>query len=57
MTRRNPRPESRLLSALAFALVSQAMGYVVVAALGLPAILRYRGRAEKDSSAEAAGSF
>jgi uncharacterized protein (TIRG00374 family) len=44
-------------AALAFALVSQAMGYVVVAALGLPAILRYRGRAEKDASAEAAGSF
>jgi uncharacterized protein (TIRG00374 family) len=34
-------------AALAFALVSQAMAYVVVVTLGLPAVLRYRGRAEK----------
>jgi hypothetical protein len=32
---------------LAFALVSQAVGYVVVISLGLPAVLRYRGKAEK----------
>jgi uncharacterized membrane protein YbhN (UPF0104 family) len=34
-------------TALAFALVSQAVGYVVVISLGLPAVLRYRGKAEK----------
>jgi len=33
--------------ALAYALVSQAMGYVVVVALGLPAVLRYRGWTKK----------
>jgi uncharacterized protein (TIRG00374 family) len=44
-------------SALAYALVSQATGYVVVLILGLPAILRYRGRAQRDSSADAVGQF
>ena len=39
--------------ALAFILVSQAAGYVVVTILGLPAILRYRGW--KLQKAEAAG--
>ena len=39
--------------ALAFALVSQAVGYVVVLTLGLPAVLRYRGKTEK---AENSGS-
>jgi uncharacterized protein (TIRG00374 family) len=34
-------------AALAFALVSQAIGYLTVLSLGLPAILRYRGAAEK----------
>jgi uncharacterized protein (TIRG00374 family) len=38
-------------AALALALVSQAMGYVVVVMLGLPAILRYRGQAEEDAVA------
>jgi uncharacterized protein (TIRG00374 family) len=34
-------------AALAYALVSQAMGYVVVLALGLPAVLRYRSQIKK----------
>ncbi len=34
-------------TALAFALVSQAAGYAVVVTLGLPAVLRYRAKAEK----------
>jgi uncharacterized protein (TIRG00374 family) len=42
-------------AALAFALVSQATGYVIVVTLGLPAVLRYRGRAERDASADAVG--
>jgi uncharacterized protein (TIRG00374 family) len=44
-------------AALAFALLSQAIGYVVVVALGLPSILRYRGRADKAASAGAVGRF